>query len=262
MAIAIKKTPAFVPGQGLTMSGTGPGMTVRTPGGGGPILRPLVDANHLHVWNCDESPGATELVDCVGGKNLTLHGTPGIDYTLGTNILGATPWLRILQDGSSTVPADNFTLNVNSNAYTLECVVYFTENVQPYYSERNFMVLSGATQAAYISCHRNNYRNVHSHVWNQGNETGTAQSVDTLDNVATHFMFSYSSSTFTLFENGVARYATASPPYAAPITMTAMQLCGALWLASTPKCYIRDVRVSNITRDATYAAAAAAALTT
>lgn len=126
MAITIKKTPLWTPGQGLTMSGTGPGLSVRSSGGGGggPLdptgvsglkLRynvlsgysNIASYNDGEMWTATVAPGsANPTVYTYGGA--TMKST---DYGAEPNFNGyGSIWSRSSQPSSTFTPynSDNY----------------------------------------------------------------------------------------------------------------------------------------------------------
>jgi len=273
MAITVKKTPAWTPGQGMSLTGTGPGMVVQSPGGGGGGggSRPLVDANHIHVWNFSEAGGASQIVDSVGGKNLTLHGTEGTDYALYQSKSGANPWFEIKGDGSNLVIADNSTMNISGlTAITLECVMYLDALPSGGEDYRSIMDLrgyyNGNLNAAYLSMYQG-YIYGGTHKNGQNSFSATSQFPPT--GQPFHVMFVYDKDvTFggycltTTYVNGVSQGGI-NGGYAFTLEgMSLLSVGGYPSQSRTPKGFIRDVRISNIGRDASYGVSAAAALTT
>lgn len=297
MAIRVKKTPAWAAGQGMKLTGTGPGMAVPSTGGGGGGggggSRPLIDAYHTNVWNCDETAGATVLVDSVGGKNITLQGTAGTDYSLGQYVSGdAVPFLRCLNDGQNYVAASTSSMNFSASAATLECVVRMTALPEFPSSERMVMVLDNGTQYLYISFTdqrptasvygRKAYGGQYTagggsgstNVWNylngfdaQSNATyaNDGSTTTTVDSTY-HLMYVFDSSESTanrhkFYINGTLVATTQSNGLSDAMTgLTNFALGGQSGQTRSSQCYVRDVRISNIARDATYAAAAFSAL--
>ena len=287
MAITVKKTPAWVPGQGMSLSGTGPGMVVKSPGGGGGGggLRPLVDANHIHVWNCDETSG-TALVDSVGGANLTLQGSSGTDYLVGQYVGGsAIPFAKSLQSGQNYVLAQSTGLNFSSSAATLECVIHMTD-LPSSFQNHTMMIMENTTSQ--LSIYMNTYNNGGGSPEGVKSYGGVYMPVELgwpgstssqyynngVQNITTgttyHLMFAFDNSggpqiadKGKFYVNGVYAARFYSEP--TPISLNNMNkfsLAGLTGFNRSTPCYVRDVRVSNIARDATYAAAAYAALTT
>jgi len=273
MAITVKKTPAWTPGQGMSLTGTGPGMVVQSPGGGGGGggSRPLVDANHIHVWNFSEAGGATQIVDSVGGKNLTLHGTEGTDYALYQSKSGSNPWFEIKGDGSNLVIADNSTMNISGlTAITLECVMYLDALPSGGDNYRSIVDLrgtpSGNLNAAYLSMYQGYiYGGTHKNGQNSYSAPGqyppTGQPF--------HVMFVYDKDVAPggycltqTYVNGISQGGVVGGYSFTLEGMTQLSVGGYPGESRTPKGFIRDVRISNIGRSAAYGVSAAAALTT
>ena len=264
-------------------------------GGGGGGSRPLIDAYHTNVWNCDETAGATVLVDSVGGKNITLQGTAGTDYSLGQYVSGdAVPFLRCLNDGQNYVAASTSSMNFSASAATLECVVRMTALPEFPNDYRMVMVLDNGTQYLNIGFvdmrpSASNYgRKAYggqytAGAWIPNGYTAVteylsgfdAQSIASLANQGTttttvdstyHLMYVFDSSESTqnrhkFYINGTLVARTQGNGMGDPMSgLTNFSLAGQSGSTRSSQCYIRDVRISNIARDATYASSAYAAL--
>jgi hypothetical protein len=280
MAITVKKTPAWTPGQGFSLTGTGPGMVVPSPGGGGGGggggSRPLIDANHIHVYNFNETSGTT-IIDSVGGQNLTLSGTPETNYRLNQPKSGANPWFEIMEDGANIVPASSSALNVSvTTGITLECVMYFDALPVGGESYRTIMDLrstSGPLNAAYMSINNLGVgaERLYGGVHKSGQDTYSQVIYQPPVGQPFHAMFVYDKTelggglvTCKTYVNGVDW----SPGgygggYSHSLDgMNQLSIGGYPAYSRSTKCFIRDVRISNIARDAAYGVSAGAALTT
>ena len=279
MAIIVKKSPGWTSGQGMKLSGTGPGMVVQSSGGGGGGLRPLIDANHIHVWNCDETSGASVLVDSVGGKNLTLQGGEGTAYALNQSAGGsAYPWVQSLLVGGTAPIASASGMGLNLSATTFEFVVRFTATPGggAYQSLSRLESTSAPFDYAYTAI--TNYAGspkIFGGAYNDGPYPAGSFTTTTITNydapdisisadTTYYVMWTYDSTASgqqKIYINGVLKNTVTG----VDVTLSNLDLFtlgGISGSAQTLLGYIRDVRISNIVRDATYAAAAAAALTT
>ena len=243
-------------------------MVVQSSGGGGGGLRPLIDANHIHVWNCDETSGASVLVDSIGGKNLTLQGGEGTAYTLNQTVSGSPyPSVRGLLANNTSGIASNTNMGLLSAQYTSmtwECVFTpdnFTNGYQVFLWSKN----NSGTQYSYATLYGNPSNKCYGGVkGSAGIDVYTDPNAEpTLVSGETHhFMFVKTSTgggdLVTLYIDGVQTgyYGNSI----GDITIDVFELLGQGGSSSSAAGYIRDVRISNIARDATYAAAAYAAL--
>ena len=279
MAIVLKKTPAWTPGQGMSLSGTGPGMVVQSPGGGGGGgARPLVDGNHIHVWNCNDQVGSSVLVDSVGGKDLTLQGSAGTNYSLGQLVGGSPyPYARGLLDGTSTPLAISTDFSMSVSQVTYECVVRFS--AVPTSTSRSLMTLEtvGGGPLDYVYMEYIQYESYGSKIYGavyndgpypSGNFTTTtitnydAPDISISADTTYYVMWTYDSSNGEqkMYIDGVLKNTTSG--ISPTLTNLTKFTLGSASGNRSFQGYIRDVRISNIVRDASYAAAAAAALTT
>lgn len=107
MAIRVKKTPAWTAGQGMKLTGTGPGMVVQSPGGGGGGGGGIVASNlmlYLDAGNPASYPGSgTTWYDLSGNSNdASAAGTPtyvgtyggGFNFNSNFDYFDTTPNLR------------------------------------------------------------------------------------------------------------------------------------------------------------------------
>ena len=252
---------------GLTVSGSLGSRTLRYKLSSS---RPALDANHIHVYNCDEVPGSTVLVDSgTGGKNLTLAGGEGTMYSLGTYRFGsAVPWVRCLVDGSSSASASTSALNISSDHITMEAVVTWTSRTDGT-AWRNLIQLRDAStsQALYAETY-NGYVYGVFYRSSQG-YTYSTQTFRPELNRPYHIMFVYSSTYANAWEstktyiNGVLQDGGAAGLAAggAVSSLNTLTLGGqSTFNGRSTQFYIRDVRISNVRRDATYAFSTAKAL--
>lgn len=238
-------------------------------------LRPLVDANHLHVWNCDDLTGSSVLVDSVGGRNFTLQGGEGVAYDLAQYVGGSSyPAVRSLLDAATSPIALASGLAFTSSALTIEMVLRMTAlptsgGRYPIYLESlspsPFHVAYLAVYQSSGARHYGGINEVGGNLFTNYTSSGLA---DAVVNVTKHHMFVFDSTDPSGF--GVKYYvdgvlAATAGGGSVSITnaianLSKVSLCGIETLFGSPACYVRDIRISNIARDATYAAAATAAL--
>ena len=268
MAIRVKKTPAWAAGQGMKLTGTGPGMAVPSTGGGGGGSRPLIDANHIHVYNFNESSGTT-IIDSVGGANLTLSGTPGTNYRLNQSKSGSNPWFEIIDDGANIVPASSSALNVSvSTGITIECVMYL-DSLPPGGSDRSIMFLGSADLTSYSYMSMSNQR-IYGGVHKNGQTTYSSLHYNPPTGQPFHVMFVYDKTEgmggfvkAKTYINGIDQSPGMVGNYEHTLDgMSQFRVGGYPGVNQSTKCFIRDVRISNIPRDPSYGVSAGAALTT
>lgn len=236
--------------------------------------RPTLDSNHIHVYNCDEAPGSTVLVDSgTGGKNLTLAGGEGTLYSLNTYRFGSSvPWIRCLVDGSSSPFASNNTMSITGRSVTMEAVVSWTSRTDGA-ANRNIIQLrtSDDVQALYTETY-NGYIYGLYHVAGPsiygGGDAYTSQTVRPELNKPYHVMFVWDTTNpsgayqYTLlYINGVLTNQGAAIGPAGTLNVNNLILGGqSLYNGRSTQFYIRDVRISNVARSATYAFETAKAL--
>lgn len=235
--------------------------------------RPALDSNHVHVYNCNEAPGSTTLIDSgTGGKNLTLQGAVNTDYTLQETRYGSVPWLRSLRDANTSPVALSSTHNTSFSAFSIELVAVFNSlpaGARSIVQMQNTAgPIVGVTNVAYLNMSDGNMRG--GLAVNGSTETYTATNSLTIPvvGIPNHYMVVYdptlaSPNIIKLYANGVL-VATAGLVQHSTSNITGMsvfQICGYNTLSRSSQCYIRDIRVSNIARSATYAMQMANALT-
>lgn len=270
--IRFRKNSSYVSGQKIKFLGGAGQISTKNIGGGGG-LRPLIDANHIHVWNCDETSGTT-LVDSVGGANLTINGTSGVDYTLGEQPGGSSvPFIRGLNAATSYVMAQSTGLNVSTSAITLEYVVRMTElpgGLDYRFISRIESEAPNPMHGAYSGFITYTGQLGYGGTFKEGNNsytsiTGYINSVpNPTINTTYHMMFTYDandSNNVKFYINGVLAANEQQEQVTGNLSnMTKFTLGGTSGYNYSIAGYVRDVRVSNIARDATYGLAAYAAL--
>ena len=257
-------------------------------GGGINISRPALDGYHIHVYNCDDVAGSITLADSgSGNKAATLYGTEGTGYTIGTSYTAGrtVSSLRSLQKANASitsVAATDNTCNIAGGKITVECVVRHGD-VLDSYKGQFFVTLVGAsnTDYAYLSTHSvsgaylfqvsiggTSYYTSYQLTWLQTPQQGAL----------VHLMGVYdkdqaAGSRVKLYINGIlvawdgqnsAQYPGSGAqninPTSPLATMKKIYIGGYQSGNYSPECNIRDVRVSNIARPASYAISTAEAL--
>lgn len=229
-------------------------------------VRPLVDANHIHVWNCDETAGALVLADSVGSADLTLQGGEGTAYTLNQTVSGSPyPSVRSLLANASAGIAANASMGISAvSAISWECV-FTPDNFTNGYQVFAWLAKTDNTQVAYSTLFGSPCNRSYSGI--KG-----ASAIDLYTNPSGgpvlvagdthHFLTTYKDTgggwRLRLYIDGVLIEEVGGST--GTLTLDAFTLAGQPGYASSASGYLRDVRVSNIERDATYAAAAFAAL--
>ena len=249
---------------GLTVSGSLGSRTLRyrTPYG-----RPALDANHVHSWNCDEAAGSSALVDSVGGKNLTLAGGEGTAYSLETYRFGsAVPWTRSLKlNNSSSEFAYNDSINL-SGAITIEFVFVWQAFLATWL---DVFVISNANFAFFLESYNGGIYTILQR--SDGAHSYTPQNYSLRTMVPYHFMCVYDPSASSqnhlkLYIDGVTTPGATVNGSISPVgNLTKISICGngsgsPISSRSSAQGYIRDIRISNVARDATYALSSAKAL--
>lgn len=250
-------------GTGLSTDGTSGTRVLYVSGA---KSRPALDANHIHVYNCDETSGTTLTDSGSGAKNMTLLGTSGTNYSLGSYGTGrVTRSARFLQDANSSTGARTAaTCSITGGKVTLECVAMMTEAPG---ANRGLVTVDASSDgtlndALYITANASGY-------WYAGlrigggawQETGLSSS-KICYGISQHLMVIYdptASPTLKFYVDGVlvtSGSASGTLPTMTRVTIANLGGLGA-WSA---KCHIRDVRVSNIARAASYALSSANAL--
>jgi Tfp pilus assembly protein PilX len=230
--------------------------------------RPALDSNHIHVYNCDEAPGSTVLVDSgTGGKNLTLAGGEGTLYSLGAYRFGsAVPWVRCLVDNNTSPFASNNTLNLTTSQITIELVVAWTSLAAV---NRTLVLLtnSSVTQSAWIQT-TNTGRAYGGVYWSSPAYIHTVLASQPSVNRPYHIMFTYHNNggdgwnATKLYVDGVyLGQSQVVQSLGNLFSMSNIILGGSTSVTGgSTQFYIRDVRISDIARDATYAFNTAKAL--
>jgi len=228
--------------------------------------RPALDSNHIHVYNCSELSGAASLIDSgTGGKNLTITGE-GTEYTLGEVRFGSVPWLRGLKNNNTNVDyATNSSLSISCSPITIECVVVW----QAFSSGWNSLInINNSDFYMMIEAYNGS---VYGGVLRGGSNTYTTQNITTKLNVPYHYMVVHDTSqaapnNLKMYLNGVLTGTSVTgtvTPSANPLTK--ISVGSVIWNAGgqrgSSQCYIRDVRISNVARAASYAMQSANALT-
>jgi hypothetical protein len=257
-----------------TLSSLGLGMEITGASGSRVLVvgptRPALDANHIHVYKCDEAPGSSALVDSgSGAKNLTLSAGENTNYTLQEARYGSVPWLRSLTDGTSNLIASNSSLGLSFSAITVECVAVWNTIARgsawrPLVTIRTSS--GSSSEVLFFETYNGAiYGGVHK---DSMGDTFTTQPVEPSQNIPQHFMFVYDSTlshpnTVKMYVNGVLTATAYQTQASGAFTSLNYITIGAPgWGGrTTPAAYIRDVRISNIARSAEYAMEMANALT-
>ena len=251
-------------GTGFIASGSLNSKTLRYRSTSG---RPALDANHVHSWNCDEAQGSTSIVDSVGGKNLTLAGGEGTAYSLETYRFGSgVPWTRSLKlNNSSSEFAYNDSINL-SGAITIEFVFVWQAFLATWL---DVFVISNANFAFFLEAYNNG---IYTIIQNSGGgHSYTPQNYSLSLMTPYHFMCVYDPSASSqnhlkLYINGVVTPGTTINGSISPVgNLTKISICGngsgsPISSRSSAQGYIRDIRISNVARDATYALSSSKAL--
>jgi hypothetical protein len=227
--------------------------------------RPALDSNHIHVYNCSELSGATSLVDSgTGGKNLTVTGE-GTECTLGESRYGSVPWFRSLKDGYGSPFASSTSLNLSFSALTIECVVVWQSIGGGWRNLVDIRKSSNTSHAIFLETYNGN---LYGAVTKDGSSAYTQQNFTPTVGVPQHYMFVYDSSlsspnTLKMYLNGVLTGVSAVGALVTSYTsLDKISVCGVSdGSRGSAQCYIRDIRISNIARSATYAMQSANALT-
>ncbi|NDE17513.1 hypothetical protein EBZ80_21565, partial [bacterium] len=232
--------------------------------------RPTIDANHLHVYNCDETSGSSLVDSGSGAKNATLLGTSGTDYYLGSYGTGRlVRSTRFLADGTSTGGARTArTCSISGGKVTLECVAMRID--APGTNQMVATVDASSdgdfTDGIYIAANS-------SGCWFAGIRMASGSWYETsytaapiTYSVAQHIMAVYdptASPTFKFYVDGLLVSSAAASGTLATMTRVTVGTFAAApiaWGSASCKSHVRDVRVSNIARSASYALSSANAL--
>lgn len=240
-------------------------------------FRPLVDANHIHVWNCDETSGALVLADSVGSADLTLQGGEGTAYALNQTAGGSIyPWIQGLLAGNTAPLASASVAAFNLSSVSFEFVVRFTTVPAGGQYQSLIRVDSPAAPVDTAYTAITNYTGspkIFGGAYNDGPYPSGSFSTTTITGynapdititagVTYHVLWTYNeiSGEQKIYIDGVLKNTISG--IAVTLTNLGVFALGGLSGASQSlQGYIRDVRISNIVRDATYAAAAFEALT-
>ena len=227
--------------------------------------RPALDANHIHVWNCSEEPGSTAIVDSgSGAKNLSLSGE-GTAFSLGESAhFGKAKWLRGLQNYNTNLEyATNSSVSISCSPITIECVAMWQS-----FAGGGWNTLININDADFYIFIEAYNGSMYGAVVRGGANTYTTQNITTKLNVPYHYMFVYDTSqaapnNLKMYLNGVLTGTSVTGTVSTPATpLTKVSVGSVIWASKgSAQCYIRDIRVSNIARSATYAMETANALT-
>ena len=219
--------------------------------------RPAIDANHIHVYNCNDLTGGLSLVDSgIGTKNATLLGTENTNFTLDTyRGGGSVPFVRFLSDGSTSSGArTDSTCSISGGKITLECVVTL---FSPPAASRGIVSLdAGSNDLLYINVTSGGG-------WYAGVKIGGGALQEIVGGavrygVPAHLMAVYDSTSSPALRLYVDGLLVASGAAGTLATMTRVTIGNFAALgAFSSQCYVRDVRVSNIARSASYALSSA-----
>ena len=232
--------------------------------------RPAIDVNHVHVYNCDETSGTTLTDSGSGAKNATLLGTLNTDYSFGSYGAGrVTRAIRFLADATATGGARTArTCSISGGKVTLECVAMRID--APGANQMVATVDASSdgdfTDGIYITANS-------SGCWFAGIRMASGSWYETSYSaapiaygVAQHLMAVYdpsASPTFKFYVDGLLVSSTAASGTLATMTRVTVGTFAAApiaWGSASCKSHIRDVRVSNIARSASYALSSANAL--
>ena len=232
--------------------------------------RPELDVNHVYAYSCSDAAGSSILADSgLNTVNMTLAGGEATAYSLSVYRFGMSPWVRSLRDNNASI-ATTTSLNFTAGVITVEFVmVPFSIPGALAYRYLFSMYDSTNTYTAYI------------HFYNGGNAYAGVRSVaglDTFTSVSsggvtigrpTHYMMVFDNTEATaanrlkLYVNGIlfsTATGTGGSGTALP-TLTKLSLGGNITVSTgSPQGYFRDLRISNIARNATYALTSATAL--
>jgi Concanavalin A-like lectin/glucanases superfamily/Collagen triple helix repeat (20 copies) len=253
-------------GVGFSTVGSSGSRTLIVPGA---QSRPSIDANHIHVYNCSESSG-TSLVDSgSGARNMSISGSAGTDYYLGSYTAGRTvPGIMFLKNGSSVPTGGAFASNcsITGPDFSMEAVINVPNSTS---AGHVVMRLKNTANNNYVHLTINGSGGLYAGVYigAGGSSAADTGAISVVYGTPQHVLvttsknFSTGATTVRLYIDGILRASNATSSTATLPTMTQVMI-GQDNVTSgySLRACFRDVRVSNTTRSAAYALSSANAL--